>query len=110
MRLSLALLAGIVAAAVNWALRPEVPGRELIIDFDQSWAAARVLFAGGNPYESIGPGKPYGWPWPYYYPLPAALSAVHVHHVRLERADPWTARGPKCLQLAVARVALDIGC
>jgi hypothetical protein len=37
--------------------------------------AARVLLAGGDPYTVIGPNAPapYTYPWPFYYPLPAAV-------------------------------------
>lgn len=44
-------------------------------DFDQVWAAAQALQRGASPYESIGYAKPFFWPWPFYYPLPAALLA-----------------------------------
>jgi hypothetical protein len=46
------------------------------LDFAQVWYAARVVLHGGNPYAAIGPGRAFEWPWPLYYPLPAALVAV----------------------------------
>jgi hypothetical protein len=42
-------------------------------DFDQVWAAARVLLEGGDPYAMIGPGRPFRFAYPFFYPLPAAL-------------------------------------
>src|SRR5688572_21189789 len=45
-------------------------------DFDQLWHAARSLVEGGNPYDTVGPGRPFPWQWPLYYPLPAVIIAV----------------------------------
>ena len=45
-------------------------------DFDQLWHAARSLLAGNDPYETVGPGRPFQWEWPLYYPLPAVVMAV----------------------------------
>lgn len=45
-------------------------------DFAQVWYAARVVLRGANPYHEIGRLKPFHWPWPFYYPLPAALVAL----------------------------------
>jgi hypothetical protein len=45
-------------------------------DFGQMWFAARTIISGGNPYAVIGPGKPFAWDWPWYYPLPAGLVAI----------------------------------
>ena len=42
-------------------------------DFDQILAAGRAVLAGQDPYAAIGPGKPFEWKWPLYYPLPAVL-------------------------------------
>lgn len=60
-------------------------------DFDQIWHAARALLAGQNPYNEVGPGKPFEWLWPLYYPLPAVLFATPL---------AW-------LPVAVARVAFS---
>ena len=45
-------------------------------DFDQLWHAARALLAGHDPYTAVGPGRPFRWDWPLYYPLPAVLFAT----------------------------------
>ena len=45
-------------------------------DLDQLLHAARALRAGLNPYDVVGPGKEFDWPWPVFYPFPAILIAV----------------------------------
>jgi hypothetical protein len=45
-------------------------------DFGQVWFAARALLRGENPYEVIGRLRAFHWPWPFYYPLPAAIVAI----------------------------------
>src|SRR5436190_3839773 len=45
-------------------------------DFDQVWYAAHTLLAGRNPYAEIGPGLPFDWPAPFYYPLTAAVAVT----------------------------------
>jgi hypothetical protein len=42
-------------------------------DLDHLWFAARALLHGDNPYEAVGPGRPFEWAWPLFYPLPALL-------------------------------------
>lgn len=46
-------------------------------DFTWSWAGARHLLAGVNPYTAPQPAI-YEIPWPLLYPLPAVLAAVPV--------------------------------
>jgi hypothetical protein len=43
-------------------------------DFDQTWYAARALFAGRNPYAEIGPGLSFEWAQYFYYPINAPLA------------------------------------
>jgi hypothetical protein len=60
-----ALAAGLVAAGAGLPeLRPDV---------DQLWFAARAVLDGRNPYDLIGPGREFNYPWQLYYPLPAVL-------------------------------------
>ena len=66
--------AGVLAAAFTLWLGWKFPGTPR--DFDQFWYAARAVLAGGNPYELIGPGKAFAWPWPFVYPLTSALVAM----------------------------------
>lgn len=69
MCVSIGLLAGAFAYAT--AVSNSYPR-----DLGQVWYAARVLWAGGNPYDLIGPGSVFEWPWPLYYPLPAAVAVT----------------------------------
>jgi hypothetical protein len=45
-------------------------------DLDQLWYAARALAHGYSPYDAVGPGRPFNWAWPVFYPLPAILLAI----------------------------------
>jgi len=45
-------------------------------DFVQPWAAARMLAQGQNPYELIGPGRPFEHQFLLIYPATAALAAM----------------------------------
>lgn len=45
-------------------------------DFTFSWRAARAVWAGQNPYETIRPAGVYPYQTWFYYPLPAALAAL----------------------------------
>lgn len=47
------------------------PGAQ--VDFDQHWLASQAVLAGDNPYEMLGPGEKYHFPFPYYYPLTSAI-------------------------------------
>lgn len=49
-------------------------------DFDQSWFAARAVLSGVDPYDVIGPGRAFEWPFGFLYPLPAALAAIPLAH------------------------------
>lgn len=42
-------------------------------DFAQQWFAARVLWAGGQPYAAVGPGRSFEWPSALVYPLTALV-------------------------------------
>ena len=45
-------------------------------DFVQPWAAARMLAHGQNPYDLIGPGRPFQHQFLLIYPATAALAAM----------------------------------
>jgi len=68
--LALALLTGLVASA-RAIHEPQWP-----TDFDQLWFAARALITGDDPYSVVGPGRPFYWNWPLYYPLQAVILVV----------------------------------
>jgi hypothetical protein len=44
-------------------------------DFSPLWFSARSMMSGLNPYELIGPGKAFDFPWPEYYPATAFVVA-----------------------------------
>ena len=73
-RAIVALAFALVAAAYATARALHEPNWPT--DFDQLWYAARALLAGNDPYGAVGPGTPFPWLWPLYYPLPAVLFAV----------------------------------
>src|SRR5688572_16934095 len=45
-------------------------------DFAQVWHAARGLLDGHNPYDMVGPDKPFLRAYPLPYPLTAVLVGV----------------------------------
>jgi hypothetical protein len=45
-------------------------------DFAQIWHAGRALLQGENPYDAIGPGRAFDFPFPFLYPLPAVIVAL----------------------------------
>ena len=51
-----------------------VTGEAKSRDIDQTWHAARALFAGRNPYAEIGPGLSFDWPAYFFYPIHAPLA------------------------------------
>jgi len=79
-----ALALGLLSAAYVLAFAYTNP--DFISDFDQIWGAGRALLAGQNPYEVVGPGRPYHWYWPFYYPLPAVLVTVPLSYLPVEWA------------------------
>lgn len=83
------LVVALVAAAYAAARAVHEPAWPT--DFDQLWHAARALAAGGEPYGVVGPGRPFQWDWPLYYPLPAVVLSL-----------PFT-----LLPVAAARVAFS---
>jgi hypothetical protein len=64
-------VASVAILAFDSVARPDsVP------DFDHVWFAARAMLEGRDPYQLIGPGREYNWPWPLYYPLTAPTSIL----------------------------------
>ena len=66
-----AALASVAILAFDSVARPDA-----VPDFDHVWFAARAILEGRDPYELIGPGREYDWPWLLYYPLTAATSIL----------------------------------
>jgi hypothetical protein len=65
---------GVAATLVHYAKVQAVPDHPG--DFGLAWFGARALLHGGNPYELIGPGLVYDWPWRLIYPLTAMVAAL----------------------------------
>lgn len=78
--LALGLLAGL--RAYLSALRELTQPR----DFAQVWFAARALLGRHDPYALIGPGRAFDWPFPMFYPLPAAIAAIPLTPLPVEWA------------------------
>jgi hypothetical protein len=45
-------------------------------DFSVLWYGSKLLLAGVNPYEAIGPGLLVDLPWPLRYPAPALIAVA----------------------------------
>jgi hypothetical protein len=73
-RITFALIVAIAAVAIlafDSVARPDA-----VPDFDHLWFAARAMLDGRDPYQLIGPGREYNWPWLLYYPLTAPSSIL----------------------------------
>jgi len=57
-------------------------------DLGQVWAGSRALLHGQNPYDVVGPGRPFEWPWPLLYPLTAMLTLIPLAWLPLRWTDP----------------------
>jgi hypothetical protein len=85
--------------AARFASQHEMPR-----DFDQVWFAAGAVLAGQNPYHLIGPGRPFAWEFPFFYPLPAALIATPLAALPVVWADGvFVAAGSACFVWAITR-------
>lgn len=73
-RVIAAIVVGAVAALVHYVKIKAVPDHPG--DFGLAWFGARAMLHGGNPYELIGPGLVYDWPWRLIYPLTAMAAAL----------------------------------
>lgn len=69
--LGVSLVVGLVAAALAYWAAHRDPS--FVSDFDQIVVAARALRDGLNPYEHIGPGRPWRSTFNLYYPGPAIV-------------------------------------
>jgi hypothetical protein len=59
----------------------------LASDFGQVWFGSRTLLAGGNPYDAVGPGRAFEWPFPLLYPVTALLVAAPLSWLPLRLAE-----------------------
>ena len=70
-RLAFAAAIGVASALYVLFYARSNPG--FVSDFDQVWAGTAALWKGENPYLAVGPGRPFHWHWPLYYPMPALI-------------------------------------
>ena len=96
----LGLLAGLGGASLGalfWS--PAHPS-----DLWQVWAAVQALNAGQNPYDVVGPGKPFPWPIPLVYPMTAALILSPIAWLPLWATDlAFVGIGSAALAYALTR-------
>ena len=64
-------VASVAIIAFDSVVKPDA-----VPDFDHIWFAARAMLEGRDPYQLIGPGREYNWPWLFYYPLTAPTSIL----------------------------------
>ena len=69
---SLAAAVAVGVASWNWSAVPEPAAS----DFSQLWAAAGYWTEGQNPYDVVGPDRPFQWRYPLLYPLPGVITAL----------------------------------
>ena len=73
-------------------------------DFSQVWFASRAWLAGQSPYAVIGPGRPFEWNFPFFYPLPAAIAMAPLALLPVRWADAvFMAIGAGCFAWALMR-------
>lgn len=97
-------LAGVLLATFIWGTQIRSTPIGDSNDFDQVWFAARTLLNGGDPYALIQPGGPQGTPYPFYYPLTAAVLGLPLGAIPLELARwAFVALGAGVLGYAVGR-------
>jgi hypothetical protein len=65
---------GVVSAALTIARFTKYPDRPL--DFVQVWFGAGAMLRGANPYDLVGPGLEFDWPWRLFYPATALVAAM----------------------------------
>jgi len=73
-RLAAALVVALACVAI--LAFDSVAEPDAVPDFDHVWFAARSILEGRDPYQLIGPGREYNWPWAFYYPLTAPTSIL----------------------------------
>jgi hypothetical protein len=73
-RAFLSVLIGSAAALVCYAQIKATPGH--LPDFGLSWFGARSLVRGQNPYDLVGRGLAFDWPWPLVYPATSFAAVI----------------------------------
>ncbi len=76
-------------------------------DFAQVWYGARALVMGNNPYDVVGPGRAFSWPFPLLYPVTALLAAIPFAVIPLRVANLlWVVGSAAVLVWALTRERL----
>ena len=75
-RVLVALAVALAAGLLSMVKSPGWRQGDGLSDFDQVWAAARMLANRQDPYANIGPGLPFDWRWPLYYPLTTIIGSA----------------------------------
>jgi hypothetical protein len=86
LRLALTLSVGLTASLLAWSVwsRPQPQ----VSDLAQVWAGARAILHHQNPYDAVGPGRAFDWPFPLFYPMTAVLTLVPLAWLPLRWVDP----------------------
>ena len=104
MRCALAIAIGVVVAPIAWHIQTIHSHPS---DFAQVWYSARALLAGDNPYDLVGPGRPFPWPFPLLYPVTALITAIPFAAIPLRLADVlWVACSAAILAWALTKERL----
>jgi hypothetical protein len=72
-RVAVSGLIAVISAALHFFRAIENRG---LSDFTPLWRAARLMIAGANPYELMGPGAAVHSQYPMYYPATAFVAAL----------------------------------
>ena len=85
-RIALTLAATLSAALLAWLVwsRPQAQPSDLA----QVWAGTRALLHRQNPYEAVGPGRAFEWPFPLLYPVTAMVTLFPLAALPLRWVDP----------------------
>ena len=72
-RVAVSAVIGLLAGALHYAQHITESHHT---DFGPTWFGARSIIAGVNPYELVGPGLPFDWPWSLLYPATGMVAAL----------------------------------
>lgn len=73
-RITIAVVIGILAVITCYMSIKATPDH--LPDFGTAWFGARAILSGQNPYDLVGPGLLFDWPWRNYYPATAFIAVT----------------------------------
>jgi hypothetical protein len=85
-RIALTFTASVSAALLAWIIWSQPQPQPS--DLGQVWAGARALLHRQNPYEVVGPGRAFEWPFPLLYPVTAMVTLFPLAALPLRWVDP----------------------